>query len=132
MGLPLFANKTSANNWRNSSGCIGESSLDFRQLANFNGVYWRKFTVLSPVNTRQYQDIPYESSALHVLRMKLHAHPYEGNLNSSLYFREKSNSQSHMFDEHSLVLARVHKVYWRKYTGCSSIGESSWGTLAKV
>jgi hypothetical protein len=25
------------------SPIIGESSLDFRQLANFHGVYWRKF-----------------------------------------------------------------------------------------
>jgi hypothetical protein len=95
-------------------------------------VYWRKFTGLSPVNTRQYREISYESSALHALRAKLHAHPYDGNLNSSLYFREKSNSQSHMFDEHSMILARVQKVYWREYTGCSPIGESSWGTLAKV
>ncbi len=131
MGVLAKVHSTFAN-WRISMGYIGESSFDFRELAKFQGVYWRTFTVLPPVNTRQYQDIPYESSALHVLRMKLHAHPYEGNLNSSLYFREKSNSQSHMFDEHSLVLARVHKVYWRKYTGCSSIGESSWGTLAKV
>jgi hypothetical protein len=84
------------------------------------------------VNTRQYREISYESSALHALRAKLHAHPYDGNLNSSLYFREKSNSQSHMFDEHSMILARVQKVYWREYTGCSPIGESSWGTLAKV
>ena len=119
MGLPLFANKTFANNWRTSSWYIGESSLEFRQLANFQLVYWRKFTRVSPigelpagilakvhssfanwrtsswyigesslefrqlvkfqevywrkftrlfpVNTRQYQDISYESSTLHVL-----------------------------------------------------------------
>ena len=54
-------------NWRNSTGYIGENSFDLRQLVKFQEVYWRKFTKLFPVNTRQYQDISYESSTLHVL-----------------------------------------------------------------
>ena len=28
-------------NWRNSRGCIGESTVDFRQLAKLHGMYWR-------------------------------------------------------------------------------------------
>ena len=35
-GNQIFANKNFANNWRKDSGCTGESSVEFRQLANFN------------------------------------------------------------------------------------------------
>jgi hypothetical protein len=30
-------------------GCIGESTMDFRQLARFQGMYWRKYGGLSPL-----------------------------------------------------------------------------------
>jgi hypothetical protein len=36
-------------NCREYRGYIGESSLNFRQLANIQGVYWRKSTELSPI-----------------------------------------------------------------------------------
>ena len=44
-----FANMTFANYWRMSWGCIGESNVDPRQLANVRGVYWRKSCGLSPI-----------------------------------------------------------------------------------
>jgi hypothetical protein len=30
-------------------GCIGESTVDFRQLAKFQEIYWRKYSGLSPI-----------------------------------------------------------------------------------
>ncbi len=36
-------------NWRNSRSCIGESTVDFRQLAKFQGACWRKYSGLSPL-----------------------------------------------------------------------------------
>ncbi len=30
-------------------GCIGESPLNFLQLAKFQGVYWRKYSEFSPL-----------------------------------------------------------------------------------
>jgi hypothetical protein len=39
----------SQSNWRNSSRGVGESTVDFRQLAKFQRVYWRKFSGISPL-----------------------------------------------------------------------------------
>ncbi len=30
-------------------GCVGESKVDFRQLAKFQEIYWRKYSGLSPI-----------------------------------------------------------------------------------
>ena len=30
-------------------GCVGESTVDFRQLAKFPGMYWQKYTGLLPI-----------------------------------------------------------------------------------
>jgi len=49
LGNRNFANMTFANYWRMSWGCIGESHVDFHQLANVRGVYWRKSCGLSPI-----------------------------------------------------------------------------------
>ena len=32
-----------------STGYIGESTVDFRQLAKVHGMYWRKYSGLSPI-----------------------------------------------------------------------------------
>ena len=64
-----FANKTFANgetlpnvlakvqwtfaNWRSYTECIGESIVDFRQLARFQRPYWRKYSGLSPIGECQ-------------------------------------------------------------------------------
>jgi hypothetical protein len=39
----------SQSNWRNSSRVVGESAVDFRQLAKFQYGYWRKFSGISPL-----------------------------------------------------------------------------------
>ncbi|CAF4290143.1 unnamed protein product, partial [Rotaria socialis] len=36
-------------NWRNSTECIGENTVNFRQLAKFQRPYWRKYSGLSPI-----------------------------------------------------------------------------------
>jgi hypothetical protein len=36
-------------NWRKYRGYIGESSVDIRQLAKVQRVYWRKFSGYSPI-----------------------------------------------------------------------------------
>ena len=36
-------------NWRKCKGYIGESSVEIRQLAKVQGIYWRKFTGNSPI-----------------------------------------------------------------------------------
>ncbi len=48
-GFRNFANKTFANYWRKSRGYTGESSVDIRQLAKVQPVYWRKFSGYSPI-----------------------------------------------------------------------------------
>jgi hypothetical protein len=35
-------------------GYIGETTMDFRQLAKFQGVCWRNYSGLSPAVTKQY------------------------------------------------------------------------------
>ena len=52
VGIRKFANKTFANNWRKSWGYIGECPPDFRQLANVQGIYWRKSGGYSPILTK--------------------------------------------------------------------------------
>ncbi len=37
-------------NWQRSEGCTGESSIDSVQLAKIQGVYWRKYSRLSPID----------------------------------------------------------------------------------
>jgi hypothetical protein len=59
-GNPNFANKTFANwtfangespeiYWRKSRWYAGESTVDFRQLARVQVVYWREYSELSPI-----------------------------------------------------------------------------------
>jgi hypothetical protein len=61
MGFPNFANKTFANwtfaNWRKSARCIGESTVDSRQLAKVSCTFasWQKYDGLSRFVTEEYK-----------------------------------------------------------------------------
>ncbi|CAM4953661.1 unnamed protein product [Rotaria socialis] len=47
--MTLLKDHCTFANWRNSTECIGENTVNFRQLAKFQRPYWRKYSGLSPI-----------------------------------------------------------------------------------
>ena len=99
-------------NWRNSSGCIGESTMDFCQLVKFQKMYWRKYNGLLPIG-----EIP-EDVLAKVQWTFANWRNSRGCIGeSTVNFRQ---------------LAKLQGMYWRKYGGLSPTGETPRDVLAKV
>ncbi|CAF1552362.1 unnamed protein product [Rotaria magnacalcarata] len=47
--MTLLKDHCTFANWRSSTECIGESTVNFHQLAKFQRPYWRKYSGLSPI-----------------------------------------------------------------------------------
>ena len=51
-------------NWRNSRGCVGESTVDFRQLAKFQRMCWRKYSGLSSIGESEMDYLSFYGTIL--------------------------------------------------------------------
>jgi hypothetical protein len=107
LGFPNFANKTFANR----TFANGESTVDIRQLAKVVGVYCCQCSGLFRIVTSEYK------CRLHVACVEL------GCQDASYWFPLPTKS---------IEILLAHKLYWRKYSGHSPIGESHKGIFAKL
>ncbi|CAM4855354.1 unnamed protein product [Rotaria socialis] len=114
-------------NWRSSTECIGESTVDVRQLAKFHRMHW--------INRKYVYDIDEYNLPMWVRkRFLVYVYFTMTLLKDHCTFANWRNSTECIGE--SIVdvrqLAKFQRPYWRKYSGLSPIGEAPPNVLVKV